>query len=101
MCGAYSIVVPGFDVFDRRFRLTAGADLFQSRYNARPSHALPVIVQASDGHNRCEVMEWGLMPAWAKDRIINARDDKVEGSKFFSPLLRYRRCLIPASSFFE
>ena len=51
-------------------------------------------------------MRWGLVPSWAKDRsvgyrMINARAETVADRPAFGALLRRRRCLIPASGFYE
>jgi putative SOS response-associated peptidase YedK len=52
------------------------------------------------------LMKWGLVPAWAKDpsigsKMINARAEGIESKPSFKKPLRYQRCIIPASAFFE
>jgi putative SOS response-associated peptidase YedK len=51
-------------------------------------------------------MKWGLVPQWVKDsqstqRPINARAESLTEKLSFSKLLTNRRCLVPASGFFE
>jgi putative SOS response-associated peptidase YedK len=51
-------------------------------------------------------MRWGLIPHWAKEakvgaRMINARAETLTERASFRPLLRTRRCLVPASGFYE
>ena len=51
-------------------------------------------------------MRWGLVPAWAKDprigsKMINARSEGIESKPSFKRPLRFQRCIIPASAFFE
>jgi putative SOS response-associated peptidase YedK len=51
-------------------------------------------------------LRWGLVPSWAKDpgighSLINARAETVRDKPAFRSALRRRRCLIPASGFFE
>jgi putative SOS response-associated peptidase YedK len=51
-------------------------------------------------------MTWGLVPPWAKDpaigsQMINARSETVTEKPSFRHAIRYRRCVIPSSGFFE
>jgi putative SOS response-associated peptidase YedK len=51
-------------------------------------------------------LRWGLVPFWAKDaaigrRLINARLDSLADKPAFREALTRRRCLIPASGFYE
>ena len=52
------------------------------------------------------LMLWGLIPAWLKDpshgpRPFNARSETVSEKPSFRGSWRHRRCLIPASCFYE
>ncbi len=52
------------------------------------------------------LMLWGLIPSWSKDpsvgpRPINARSETVSEKASFRSAWRHRRCLIPATGFFE
>jgi len=51
-------------------------------------------------------MRWGLVPFWAKDpnigfKLINARSDSLAQKASFRESFKKRRCLIPASAFYE
>ena len=51
-------------------------------------------------------MRWGLLPHWAKDaslgrKLNNARAETVFAKPSFRQAARRRRCLLPASGFFE
>lgn len=52
------------------------------------------------------MLRWGLIPHWAKEekigyKMVNARSETAAEKPAFKQPLRYRRCIIPASSFFE
>ncbi len=102
MCGRYSLWC--IDDLCGRFRLLDPTLGFRSHFNIAPGSTNPVIV----AHERAEVvmMQWGLVPHWAKDitethRPINARSENLTEKPMFRDLLKSRRCLVPASGFFE
>lgn len=104
MCGRYALVPVGDGSFQRRFSLEERADDPAPRFNVAPTQTLPVIVRNSP--NRVAMMRWGLIPSWAKDasigsKMINARAETVAEKPAFRGPLRSRRCLVPASGFFE
>lgn len=52
------------------------------------------------------MLHWGLIPFWAKDRKIgyrtlNARSETAHKTPAFRAAFRSRRCLIPASGYYE
>ena len=68
----------------------------------------PVLVIKNEGRIKTTFMKWGFISPWAKDpfdkekpRPFNARSETVEEKKLFSGSWKYKRCLIPASGFFE
>jgi putative SOS response-associated peptidase YedK len=51
-------------------------------------------------------MRWGLVPAWVEDPrdfslLVNARAETAAERPAFNSALRYRRCLFPATGFYE
>ena len=75
------------------------------RYNIAPTQQTWVIRSAGD-HNRLDRMKWGLIPSWAKDpkignSLINARSETAHEKPSFRHAIKYNRCIIPASGFFE
>ena len=79
--------------------------VFVPRFNVAPTQLLPVIVN-DDRARGVKQMQWGLVPAWAKDlaignQMINARAETLTGRASFKELVNRRRCLIPASGFYE
>jgi putative SOS response-associated peptidase YedK len=86
------------------FALTNSLDL-KPRYNIAPSQEVPAVRQ-SGGGRELALLRWGLIPHWAKDekigyRMINARAETVAEKPSFRTAFRRRRCLIPATGFFE
>ena len=55
---------------------------------------------------RLDTFRWGLVPSWAKDerignRMINARAETIDSKQSFRAAFRRRRCLVPATGFYE
>jgi putative SOS response-associated peptidase YedK len=79
---------------------------WRPRYNIAPGQDNPVVVPDSSGHNQLELMRWGLVPAWSReDKVsystINARAETVASKPTFRKALATRRCLVPATGYFE
>ena len=77
----------------------------EPRFNVAPTESMPVITSES-GKRFVTSMRWGLLPSWAKDikfgvRTINARSETVDEKPSFRSAFKRRRCLIPASGYFE
>jgi putative SOS response-associated peptidase YedK len=76
------------------------------RYNIAPTQHAPVLLR-HEGDTVLDVFRWGLIPSWAKDasvgnKMINARAESVlEGKPAWRAAFQRRRCLVPASGFFE
>ena len=68
----------------------------------------PVLVLSNEGKVKTSLMLWGFISEWAKDpfspsspRPFNARAETVAEKKFFKGSWRHKRCVLPASGFFE
>ena len=68
----------------------------------------PVLVIKNEGKMKTTFMSWGFISPWAKDpfdklipRPFNVRTETVEEKKLFRGSWKHKRCLIPASGFFE
>jgi putative SOS response-associated peptidase YedK len=64
------------------------------------------VVVPEDGGRIFKNMRWGLVPMWAKDlkignQAINARLDSAATKPMFRRAWKSRRCLIPASGYYE
>ncbi|MFL5539660.1 MAG: SOS response-associated peptidase [Longimicrobiaceae bacterium] len=75
------------------------------RYNVAPTQHVPVLLSAG-GRRVLDVFRWGLIPSWAKDpsignKMINARAETVVEKPAYRAAFQRRRCLVPASGFYE
>ena len=99
MCGRFALHAHP-DVVKLQFGL-ATLPAFAPRYNIAPT--LPVLIVRGGG---AATARWGLVPHWARDpsmgaRMNNARAETVAEKPAFRDAYRRRRCLIPASGFYE
>ncbi len=104
MCGRFTLHLPP-ELLAEIFGLLE-IPVFPARYNIAPTQMIAVVKDASGGRNRLDFLHWGLIPHWAKDRkigqkMINARAETVHEKPAFRHAIRHRRCLVPASGFFE
>jgi putative SOS response-associated peptidase YedK len=103
MCGRYTLIRLA-DFTDMFPWIRPGSVAPPARYNIAPTQSSAVIT--NDGSNTVHAFRWGLIPSWAKDesigaRLINARMEGVVEKPAFRAALRRRRCLVPASGFYE
>ncbi len=104
MCGRFALIVDAAvlaDVFE-----VDPPGGHQPRFNIAPTQTVPVVRTGEEGRRECEMVRWGLIPSWAKDekmgaRMINARGETVAEKPSFRSAARTRRCLIPATGFYE
>ena len=104
MCGRFALKAPPAELITR-FGLDACAD-FGTRFNISPGTDIAVIRQSPEGQRVLHLLRWGLVPHWAKDASIgaklnNARGESVAEKPSFRDAFKRRRCLIPASGFYE
>lgn len=105
MCGRMAITLP-HDAMAQIFGATPANDLPDvPNYNVCPT--VQVHSVTSDGDSRrLRPMRWGFIPHWYKTPtdgplLINARAETVAEKPAFRAAVRERRCLIPASGFYE
>lgn len=78
---------------------------FDARYNIAPSQMIDAVLE-SDAERILTQLKWGLIPSWAKDgtignKMINARAETLAEKPSFKNAFKSRRCIIPASGFYE
>lgn len=81
--------------------------VFADRYNIAPTQPLLAFLYDIDRNRlRHDFLTWGLIPPFVKDpheisTLINARAETLAEKPSFKNPFRYRRCIIPASGFYE
>jgi putative SOS response-associated peptidase YedK len=103
MCGRFALIASAEEVRALMGYLDA-AD-FPPRYNIAPTQPV-AIVRLERGERRFALARWGLVPAFVKDPrnfalLFNARSEGADERPSFRGAMRYRRCLFPASGFYE
>ena len=107
MCGRFALSTPLKQLPSELLRRMGQEH--QARYAERnlivPGE--PLLAFRSDQSGpEASLMLWGLIPGWLKDpskgpRPFNARSETVAEKPSFRGAWRHRRCLLPASCFFE
>jgi len=103
VCGRYALYAAPEDVA-RAFGL-ATAPPVAARWNIAPGGEV-LAVRLGGAGRECARLHWGLVPHWASDpaagpRPVNARIETAADRPLFRSAFRDRRCLIPASGFYE
>lgn len=76
------------------------------RYNITPTQPVLIVRQDLNGRRELVPVNWGLIPSWTKDPamgrgLINARAETITEKPSFRSAFRHRRCIIPASGYYE
>ena len=106
MCGRYDNLIPR-DAYSALFRpLRIPRSNFPPRYNVAPTDQIPIVrIDPRDGERELTMARWGLIPFWMKEKPkvphINARAETVHKLPLFREAFAKRRCLIPATGFYE
>lgn len=107
MCGRFSLYEPTPDLLEWFGVDEVTAEEIGPRWNVAPTQPVLAVATSRDGTTRrLGALRWGLVPFWAKDpsignRLINARAETLTTSRAFRSAFERRRCLIPASGFYE
>jgi putative SOS response-associated peptidase YedK len=103
MCGRFALFAAG-DELAERFQVNE-SPLLSPRYNVAPTQSIAA-VRATPAGRALNMLRWGLIPSWASDpkiayKLLNARSETVAEKPSFRAAFKQRRCLIPASGFYE
>lgn len=103
MCGRFSQSKSKQDI-KKRFNVDKVADDVLPLFNIAPDSYVPVILNETP--KEVSVARWGLVPSWAKEEkspysMINARAETLLEKPAYKRLIKSRRCLVIADSFYE
>ncbi|MEM7731379.1 MAG: SOS response-associated peptidase [Pseudomonadota bacterium] len=105
MCGRFAVTLPS-DAMALLFAARPANDLPDvPNFNVCPTNAVHVIT-SEDGARALRSFRWGFLPHWYKTPsdgplLINARAETIAEKPSFKAAARARRCLIPATGFYE
>lgn len=105
MCGRFAVTLPS-DAMAKLFEARPANDLPQvPNYNICPTNAVHSVISL-DGARQLVSLRWGFLPHWYTSMtdgplLINARAETLADKPAFRAAARARRCLIPATGFFE
>jgi putative SOS response-associated peptidase YedK len=103
MCGRFNLTAPGEEIAEA-FGLDEVPRL-SARYNIAPSQPIAAVgFQPKTGRRGLAELVWGLALRDAgpgEKRLINARSETVADRPAFRDAFRRRRCLVPATGFYE
>jgi len=103
MCGRFGLYArldAVEDYYDARFSFD-----YEPRYNLAPEGEGVAAVR-NEAPGAIDRVQWGFVPRWVDDpeawpRPINARAETVAEKPAFAWAFEHRRCLVPASNFYE
>lgn len=105
MCGRFVLDYPDDEVIEL-FEAVPANDLPDiPNYNICPTDSVHTVT-SEEGVRRLRAMRWGFLPHWYKTPgdgplLINARAESLAEKPAFRAACRTRRCLIPATGFYE
>ena len=104
MCGRFNSIASGKD-FASVYGAQVLTDELSSNFNVAPT-TLVYVLHRQDGGRVLDVMSWGLIPSWSKDKtraasMINARSETLTEKPSFRNLVSEHRCILPIQGFYE
>jgi len=103
MCGRFTLTSTP-EALAERFGLEAPPSA-APRFNIAPGQPVLAVRAHAGGARRAEPLRWGLVPPWSDPGqgppLVNARCETVTVRPAFRDAFRARRCIVPASGFYE
>ena len=107
MCGRFNIISdPLTQLIMEIVNGQLGPFELETQYNIAPTEPVPVLLKTEAGIWDLREMRWWLVPFWAdkpstKYTMFNAKSETLSKSRAFREPFQRRRCIIPASGYYE
>ena len=98
MCARFTIGLP-WSKLAELLGVRAGVH-GKASWNVAPTQLVPVIEDTLPGRH-ITAARWGLEVPWTNAPMINARSETAAAKPTFRKALQERRCLMPATGFYE
>lgn len=99
MCGRYRTSVTVEDLAER-FGAAYSGEPLPANHDVRPTQFQYAILNRDP--KAALLARWSIVPPWKDAKpIINARADSLATKRMYREPLEQRRCLIPATAFYE
>lgn len=104
MCGRFNVTS---DPLNRLIvEITGRGFVIDTRYNIAPTEQVPVLLKHADGEWDLEDMRWWLVPWWSdgpstRYAMYNAKSETLTKSRAYRELFEQRRCIVPATGYYE
>jgi putative SOS response-associated peptidase YedK len=100
MCGRYAFATYT-EAVREHYGILGAVPRLAPRPEVFPTEPVPVVAAKPDGSRAVALVRWGITPAWADRPLVNARSEGAAFKPTFRELFRAKRCLIPATGFYE
>ncbi|KZD00884.1 SOS response-associated peptidase [Oceanibaculum pacificum] len=105
MCGRYALSQPP-EILRQLFAAKGEVRDWRPRYNIAPQTPIVTVRAMPGGGRELASLRWGLVPHWAANpsmgaKLSNARGETVAEKPAFRDAFQRRRCIVPASAFYE
>lgn len=106
MCGRFANDLAP-ELIQRLFDTSNPLPNVQPSWNVAPTMDVPVVRSHPETHGRhIDLLKWGLVPFGTRDlkaarKPMNARSETVATSPMFRAAFARRRCIVPATAFYE
>lgn len=105
MCGRKTLTKGKMEIIEElSIQLWDESVTYQPSYNIAPTNLVPILV--NENARVVRMMQWGLVPSWAKDPdklpvFINARVETLFEKPTFSNLIDSHRCVVISDGYYE
>lgn len=111
MCGRYALNASQDELMDA-FEISTdyAGPILPADWNITPTREIYVVRDNREGKRELATVSWGLIAPWSdnpqdalrtQSQAINARTETVHEKPTFKSAFHQRRCLIPASGYYE